>query len=166
MIWRIRIGKWRLTFTIARVTDVIGVNSKLPDGKHILMWDFDDVPLKNVITALMDIQADYELPNIYIVNSGKPKHYMAYCFKRTDWRKAVQIVINTKHVDYAFIKYGLYREHFTLRVSPKNGRKIKHICTLPGFTEEDADIKELRSWVKYETLEDGQTVKIKEWRWK
>ena len=137
---------------MAQVTDVIGVNSILPDGKHILMWDFDDAPLPYVESALETAIAYYMLPNIYILNTGKPNHYIAYCFKRHEWRHAFGIVASTPFVDWNFIKYAAVRGHFTLRVSPKNGKKIRLVKVLKGITKEDACVDELRSWVNYETL--------------
>ena len=152
MILQLRIGNWKFTFTFAQVTDVVGVNSTLPDGKHILMWDFDDMKLEDVIDELEFIKSLYALPKIYILNSGKPNHYIAYCFKRLEWRDAFGIVASTKGVDWNFIKYAAVRGHFTLRVSPKNGRKPRLVCIIPSPAKEDASIRELRSWVKYETL--------------
>jgi hypothetical protein len=156
MIWQLRIGNWKFTFTFAQVTDVIGVNSILPDGNHILMWDFDDVPLSFIAQVLRVKQEDYALPKIYILNTGLPNHHIAYCFTRMPWRHAFGIVASTPYVDWNFIKYAAVRGHFTLRVSPKNGRKPKLVLTLDSVIPETADIKELRSWVKYETLANGR----------
>jgi len=155
MIFRLRIGSWRFTFTFARVADVIGVNSLLSDGNHILMWDFDDELFPNVEMALRWIQNRYRLPNIYILNTGMRGHYIAYCFKRVTWNLAVEIIASTPLVDYRFFKYGVYREKFTLRVSPKEGRKPRLIKILKSKAKETASIPELRSWVKYETLADN-----------
>jgi hypothetical protein len=152
MIWQLRIGNWKFTFTFAQVTDVIGVNSTLPDGNHILMWDFDNVPLKKVVKALKAVQAKHKLPDIYVFNSGKPGNYMAFCYKRLKWRSALAIVLETKHVDYNFIKYAVWREHFTLRVSPKCGRWIRCIGVIKSKHKPTANVKELKSWVEYETL--------------
>ena len=152
MILQLRIGNWKFTFTFAQVTDVVGVNSTLPDGKHILMWDFDDMKLEDVIDELEFMKSLYALPKIYILNSGKPNHYIAYCFKRLEWRDAFGIVASTKGVDWNFIKYAAVRGHFTLRVSSKNGKKPKLVHIIDGVTSEDANVKELRSWVQYETL--------------
>jgi len=152
MILQLRIGNWKFTFTFAQVTDVVGVNSTLPDGKHILMWDFDDMELKKVVNELQLVQVQNFLPKIYILNSGKPNHYIAYCFKKLEWREAFGIVASTKGVDWNFIKYAAVRGHFTLRVSPKNGKKPRLVCIIPSPAKEDASIRELRSWVKYETL--------------
>jgi len=104
MIFRFNLRWIRITLTIAPVTKVIGVNSKLPDGKHILMWDFDDTTLLNVVFALGLVQRRYKLPDIYIFESS-PKHYIAYCFKRMNWRKAVEIIAATPGVDWNFLKY-------------------------------------------------------------
>jgi hypothetical protein len=153
MIKKLRVGKWRFTFTFAPVTDVVGVNSNLPDGDHILMWDFDGVPLRDVILALDDVQEDQLLPNIYILNTGKRNHHIAYCFERCPWRVAVKIIADTPKVDWNFFKYGVYRGHFTLRVSDKNHRKIKLVKVLKGLRSETASVLELKSWTKYETLE-------------
>lgn len=158
MIWRIRITHWRITFTFAQVTDIIGVNSKLPNGQHILMWDFDDMNFPTVRNELERIQATYELPRIYILNSGKPDHHIAYCFYQCSWRKAKEIVASTLCVDPLFFKYGVYRDKFTLRVTPKEGRKPKLRLILPSRIKETAFVTELKSWVKYETLADNSPV--------
>uniref|UniRef100_A0A6H2A2X0 Uncharacterized protein n=1 Tax=viral metagenome TaxID=1070528 RepID=A0A6H2A2X0_9ZZZZ len=166
MIWRIRIGRWRFTWTMARTQHVIGVNSILDNGAHILMWDFDDVKLPTVRETLEYVQRVYELPPIYILETKRKSNYIAYCFKRVPWRKAVEIICSTPNVDYGFIKYGVYRQHFTLRVTPKGKRKPVLIHIIPSGVKEDAYITHLRNWVRYETLEDGQEVKVKELRLK
>jgi len=160
VILQLRIGSWKFTFTFAQVTEVVGVNSLLPDGKHILMWDFDEWTFPQVREELERVQRVYELPNIYIVYTGKPKGYHAYCFKKVDWRKALEIITFTRGVDMGFIKYAVIRGHFTLRVSPKCGRKPKCVWILKSDVPEEVLLHELRSWVKYETLADGQEVKL------
>jgi len=154
MILRGRIGNVRVTFTIAPVVDVVGVNSLLPDGNHILMWDFDDVSLYEVVTTLFGVQMLFKLPNIYILLTKKPDHYIAYCFKRCTWRQAIGIIATTPCVDMNFFKYGVYRGRFTLRVGPKCGRIPKLVVVLRSTIPEDVSIPELKSWVKYETLPD------------
>lgn len=176
MIVKIRIGRWRLVATISPVIDVKGVNSQLPDGNHILMWDFDNVSLPYVRNALETTQRTYQLPNIYILETKPPNiqfgkftkvgdgssyaevkglgNYIAYCFKRLKWRKTVEIILYTKHVCWNFIKWGVFRKRFTLRVTPKEGRTPKHVLTLHSKTPEDVTILQLKSWVQYETLSD------------
>ena len=149
-----------MTFTIAQVVDVLGVNSKLSDGKHILMWDFDKLPLEHVINALKDIQLQFQLPNIYILKSSEPNNYIAYCFKRCEWAKARAIVGMTHNIDEAFYKWAVFRRRFTLRVGPKLGVIPKHVATINGKFFEDVNISELKSWVKYETLDGHHNQKV------
>jgi len=77
MIKRLTIGDLRFTFSCARITKVVGVNSELADGNHILMWDFDDVPLDEVQDALMRVQTRYFLSEIVILETRKDKSYNA-----------------------------------------------------------------------------------------
>lgn len=74
-------------------------------------------------------------------------------------RRAVEIIAFTKGVDWNYFKYGVYRGNFTLRVSPKCGRVIKHAYTLKSDVEEDITIHDLREWLEYETLADGRESK-------
>lgn len=148
MIIKIRIAHWRFTWTFAPVTDVTGVNSTLPDGSHITMWDFDDVPLQDIVNTLTTVQYFHKLPNIYVLNTGLVNHYIAYCFKSMPWKRSILIVAETDFVDPNFFKYGVYREHWTLRVTPKEGRKPKLVDIIHSFRPEDCSIDELNSWVK------------------
>ena len=160
MIIKLRIGHIRITFTIAQIVDVLGVNSKLPDGNHILMWDFDKLPLKHVINSLIDISNQFQLPKIYILKSSEPNNYIASCFKRCEWAKARAIVGMTHNIDENFYKWAVFRRRFTLRVGAKLGTKPKCVHIIGGMTWEDANISELRSWVKYETLDGHHNQRV------
>lgn len=154
MIWKWRIWKWRITFTFAPMSDVTGVNGNLETGSHILMWDFDDTDLNTVVTNLLKVQSIYELPTIHILETKSNTNFMAYCFKRTDWLKVVEILAFTEGVDWNYFKYGVYRGHFTLRVTPKDGREPKLIWSLISDVPDNCSIADLMSWTKYETLSD------------
>lgn len=155
MILRLQLGNWRFTFTVAPVTTVVGVNSRTPDGKHILMWDFDDTTMSEVVHNLHNVQLTYKLPDIYILETKKGKNFIAYCFKVCTWQKTKEIIAYTRGVDKNFFKYGVYRERFTLRVTPKGNRKptLKHV--MYSKTKPDITISDLNSWVQYQTLADG-----------
>lgn len=152
MIKRITIGDYRLTFTFAKVAKVIGVNSNLDSGRHVLMWDFDDVKLGDVRQALKVVQTRYFLSDISILVTKAKSNYMAYCFSSQEWRRAVEIVAATDYVDYQFLRFSVYRGHFTLRVSPKGDRVPLLITKLDGYELPDCSPEDLKSWVKYETL--------------
>jgi len=148
MIIRIRLGHWRFTFTLYEVTDITGVNSLLSDGNHILMWDFDDIPLSLIKIDLKSLQQEYKLPQIRILNTGKKNHYIAYCFKRCQWWNAKRIIAQSLFTCEDYFKWGVFRKRFTLRVSAKEGRKPKLVTTLYSNIPEDVNISELTSWVK------------------
>jgi hypothetical protein len=148
MIIRIRLGHWRFTFTLYEVTDITGVNSLLPDGNHILMWDFDDIPLSLIKIDLTSLQQEYQLPQIRILNTGKKNHYIAYCFKRCQWWNAKRIIAQSLFTCEDYFKWGVFRKRFTLRVTPKETRKPKLAAILYSKIPEDVNISELTSWVK------------------
>ena len=141
---------------MAPITHIIGVNSKLPDGNHIIMWDFDAQSLWIVRDTLEKVQKIYSLPNIYITETSPGTGYHAWCFKKVSWRRLVEILAFTKGLDWNYFKYGIYRGEFTLRVSKKCGRKITHAHTVYSEVPEDVTVHDLKSWVKYETLADGR----------
>jgi hypothetical protein len=156
VVFKFTLGRWRFTFSMAPITEVVGVNSILPDGNHILMWDFDDTRLDDVLYALARVQVIYRLPDIYVLETKPYTNYIAYCFKRVPLQKAVEIIAATRGIDWNFLKYGVYRGRFTLRVTPKLGRRIKRVAVLHGMTPQDVELRELQSWVRYETLEDDK----------
>lgn len=147
---------------MAPVVDVVGVNSKISDIEHILMWDFDDIPLDLVLGSLQRIQKEFGLSNIYVLETKKDRNHIAYCFQRHVWEITIKIIASTKYVDMNFFKYGVYRGKFTLRVSPKCGRKPFLKAVLTSKVPENVKIPDLWSWVKYETLPDNYKIKIKE----
>jgi hypothetical protein len=152
MIKRVTIGDVRITLTIARIVKVGGFNSLLTDGDHILMWDFDDTAFDEVHDHLLMIQDLYELPKIYILETKKNTNFIAYCFRRTPWHKAVRIIAETKGIDWNFFKYGVFRDKFTLRVTDKGQGKPHKVAVLDSDVPEDVSIWELKTWVNYETL--------------
>jgi len=141
-----------VTLTIAKIAKVIGVNSELENGRHILMWDFDNIPLPDVCADLRAVQIRNSLSDIHICRTKEPDNYIAYCFTSQDWRTAVEIVAQTHLVDWQFLRFGVYRGHFTLRVTPKNEREIKLAYRLEGYEPPDCKPSDLKSWVRYETL--------------
>uniref|UniRef100_A0A6H1ZY86 Uncharacterized protein n=1 Tax=viral metagenome TaxID=1070528 RepID=A0A6H1ZY86_9ZZZZ len=182
MIFKIRIGRWRFTATFAPVVDVKGVNSLLPDNRHILLWDFDNTTLGDITQELTSVQNTYKLPNIYVIETRKPNakdvnmlsdneiialaklnqlgNYNAYCFKAHDWRKTVEIIAYTRGVDWNYFKWGVFRKRFTLRVTPKESRRSKLIAVLPSPMKEDVKLEQLKSFVQYETLSDQYKLRL------
>jgi len=162
VVFKFKIGMWRIAIGILPTVKTEGVYSSLPDGRHILMWDFDDVPLRTVELELRKVQFSYNLPNIYILNTGKKNHYIAYCFKRCTFEEAREILARCHHIDPEFYRLGVYRGRWTLRIGPKCGRVPKLVKVLKSPVPEDVSIKELNDFVIYETVIDGYKNKVYE----
>ena len=151
MIKRWRWGSYRFSVSASKVVDVKGFNSILSDKHHILLWDFDNSSKRDVALALMNVQSQYGLPEIRVSNSGKSRHWVACCFKRLRFREALQILASTPGIDVSFLKYGIYRGHWTLRITPKNQRRIKFAFRLGSNVPPDVSPYELKSFVHYES---------------
>lgn len=162
VVVKFKIGRWRIAFGLLPTTRVVGIYSLLRDMNHILMWDFDDINLKEVTKQLSDTQRRFKLPNIYIFNTGKKNHFVAWCFKRCSLRQAAHIISSCKDIDWEFFRLGVYRNKWTLRISEKCGRKMKLVRVLKSNIKEDVNPRELVNWVLYETVVDGYKNKIYE----
>lgn len=152
MYKKLNIGRWQFFAGAQRLQWVDGVSSFVDGGEeHILMWDFDEIPLTRVLNALVTVQHRYDLPRVYLLQSS-PGNWIAYCFKRLPFRKALVIVADTEYVDWRFVQHSLVRGYFTLRISQKRGRPEPALHTvLPSGVEEDSAPDSLRGFVKYQT---------------
>lgn len=148
---RFDIGPVRVYIGVKRMTWVDGVNSKLEDGQHFLQWDFDGVKLNDVYSSLWAAQFTHDLPPVYILSTGKPDAYHAYCLKRHDWTKAFEIVWKTADVCNTFVKMAFLRSYFTLRFGPKSGREITFAGYLESGAAEDVDATKIHNFVRYYT---------------
>lgn len=146
-----RIGDYRFWVSVRRVGDMKGMCSELEDGKHILMWDFDDVSLANVRDALWEVQTHHWLPKVYILETRRDRSYIAYCFTRYSWERAVSIVAETLYVDWVYFKLSVFRGFFTLRYTPKRGREPKLVSVLQSDRPEQATVDDLMRALRYET---------------
>lgn len=160
MIFKLRIKSWQASLALTRLTTVVGVNSNLPDGRHILMWDFDKVNLSDVKYALAEVQEQYGLPPIYVLNTGTPDHYIAYCFEPFTWIQSVSIIAATKFIDQNYFRLAVIRKHWTLRISDKDGRKIIRVCVLPSWVKEYVDYSYLKNFVEYDTMKKNWPKKV------
>lgn len=154
MIKRLYFRGYKIGFSIAKIERVVGVNSTLKDGNHLLMWDFDDTTLETVTQSLLKVQLKYELPRVYILETKEATNYIAYCFTRLPFLTVVSIIADTEGVDYQYFRFGVYREKFTLRVSAKGRGKPRLVRILPGAVANQAGIEDFATWVSYETVRD------------
>lgn len=133
---------------IVRFEVVEGYNSKLPDGRHCLFWDFDDAELGLVKTVLETKQFCYKLPPIYILQTSE-RGYHANCWVALPWIEARMIVAATPYVDKKFLAISIIREFFTLRFTPIAYREIDFVGYLPSDVPEDVDPLTLSSFARY-----------------
>lgn len=145
-------GPLRVSLTVSWSQRTKGVNSKLSDGSHILMWDFDGVDLSHVYRALWRAQQEYQLAQIHLLGTALDGYYHAYCWQRHSWMDAVNIIGRTAHCDQVFWKIGVVRGFFTLRILPKKHRPTRPLSILASHVPEDcspADIAEVTTyWTK------------------
>lgn len=148
---RLNLGPWRLYGALTRSRQILGVNSKLADDTHVLMWDFDAIPwYLQVKRSLQRIAMVHQTANIYVLRSST-YGYHAYCFQRHSWPKTLQILADTSYLDPVYFKIGVIRGYFTLRIEDKKRGKLTPVDTIAGFREEDVLPDEQRSFVNYWT---------------
>lgn len=150
---RIHIGSFQVHFAIdyRPLKTMTGVNSLLNDGTHFLMWDFDNVSEHDVYATLEDIQVKYTLPTIYVMYSGSPLHYHAYCFYAQSFADTLHILFDTEHCDEMYRKIGIMRGYFTLRISPKGQAKFSKCPEITSRVHSNMGILDIRHFISYET---------------
>lgn len=99
---------------------VLGITSLTTEGKHILMWDFDERSKEVVETSLLKVQAKYNLPSIVLVRSRYDElHWHGYCFVAGDQSLLFKIIDNTLGIDPSFVALTKRYGFATLRVTSK-----------------------------------------------
>ena len=151
MNFRIDVRGWRFYIALSHSQKVSGVNSKLPNGKHFLMWDFDNVEEDNVKASLESVQRRYKLSRIYLINTGIAGYWHAYCFKACSYPDTLKILAETEYLDQVYFKIGVLRGYFTLRYSPKGDRGFKPAIILPSKYREDVNCYQISSFIRYWT---------------
>ena len=151
MNWRCDYRGWHFHIGLSRSVKANGVCSDVGDGKHILMWDFDNVPGGDVVYALSEVQEKHRLSSIYLINTGLPRYYHAYCFTAREWPQVLYILADTKFLDQIYFKIGVVRGFFTLRYSKKEGRQFRQETVLTSTIPQDIDPFQLTHLVKYWT---------------
>lgn len=148
---RLAVRGWEAFLSVGRRHKTKGINSVLPDGRHMLMWDFDDVPFRKVHNELTRLRTQYGLANIHVIQSSAEGCYHAYCFQSRKWADVLRILADTHYLDQAFFKIGIMRGYFTLRIRNKRGFHFTPIEVIGGPGIEDVNIDQLTTleyWTK------------------
>lgn len=147
---RRRLGRIRFSLVVRTVLNVQAVTSRLDDGNHIIMWDFDDVPLNVVEVTLMTAQSRHTLPAIHISRSNDAGGYHAYCLARVSWLRSLEVVAGTQCIDPEYVSMAAWRKRWTLRLSDKGQGVPTFVETLSSEWPEEVEQRELTSWTDYE----------------
>ena len=151
--WNLRsdFGCFHFHIGLSMSAKVSGVNSKTPDGRHFLMFDFDSHSFEDIVDDLIPIQERHHLSDIYVLNTGKPNHYHAYCFTAFEWLDAVKILSESKCIDPIYLKIAFVRGFFTLRFTQKRGRTSTLEGTVSAGYKPNFDPRTLADFVQYYT---------------
>ena len=131
--FRINFGNLTFFSMLSHYQKIEGINSKVSEFSHILLWDFDSTNLKEIEKELIRIQDKFFLSDIFIF-SDNMKSFHAYCFTRVCFKDLLKILVETEYVDMDFIGYTIRNKKAVLRTSRKiNRENIKLVKVLPSF---------------------------------
>lgn len=148
---RIALGSLRIYLSITKRQPVLGVNSILADGEHVLLLDFDEVPSPTELEdGLNSFARWHRLPPIYVVESSEGK-YHGYCYHRLDWQRAALLMADCPYVDDMHQRLGIMRQYWTLRISDKAEWYMRRAFATGGYAAETAEPGELQSFVQYDS---------------
>ena len=137
----IRIKLFGHTFFLmfAKTQTLEGVTSLQPNGKHIIMWDLEKCSLQQAKKTLLEMQIKYGLSDIFIVSDAE-ESFRGWCFSKVDFKTFLQILLDTKFLDWNFFWWTVKRGKATLRVSNKENRASQEIVSvLYSFSEKIPD---------------------------
>ena len=148
---KFRIGRYRFMSYCRPTQYVTGYDSDLPDGQHIVMIDTDSCSLRQVESECMRQQAKWGLGNAIIISTGRPDSWHVIYRTRRPWRQALAIAFDFEHCDLKHIKFSMDRGHFTLRLSPKSGRRLDFQSEIWAEPASDIYADDIFKAVRYET---------------
>ena len=128
----------------------IGITSKLANGKHIIMWDFDGLSLGVVSDTVVKYGAD-SAANYIVQTSEDAKHFHVYCFSEVT-ELCTLASCDTKHFEHSKT-LGFS----TLRITPKNGfapRVVSVVLkgTIPEIEAQEVPLTALTSFIVYSAI--------------
>lgn len=151
MYLRFKLLGRRIVFYNRKVEKVDGVNSLTKNGLHIPMIDTDECSMNECMHVTKKLQHFYKLGDASICTTGRPNSFHVYIWSEMDWRDAIKIVAAHELCDLKHLFFSLRREHFTLRISDKKGRKIEELVRIKSPYPTNCSYKDLQSFVSYET---------------
>jgi len=114
----------RVYFSKTAKRDGICSNVHNDPQRHVLLWDFDNSTSEAIGRNLEIIQRKFKLSDIYLVSSSQYS-YHAYCFTAVPLVEAIHILSGTKGTDLAYLRLGMVRGYYTLRISPRQHESFR-----------------------------------------
>lgn len=141
---RVRILNFELALYFNILESRTGVCSGKADGsdRHMLLFDFDNANLASIAKSLEKLQATYKLPNIYIVQSS-PLNYHGYCFSNRSFRETIMLLSSVPEIDEKYLRLGIVRGYYTLRISQRAGEIFKTVLTLESMFPREMETGEM-----------------------
>jgi len=132
---RLYFGNYHLSILFMKIQPVHGIANKVigEKNKYYPFWDIEGCSFEQAKGTLLDVQRKYLLADIYIT-SDKENSCRAFCFSKRTFNECLSILLETKYVDWAFIKWTVIRHKSVLRTSKKVGRPDQMVLTkLDGY---------------------------------
>ena len=141
----VRIGKLQLRLYASILEQRTGVCSQNYSNlsEHCLLWDFDYSKADDIYKSLKVVQKQYSLPSIYLIQSSQDS-YHAYCLVAKTFREVIAILSATPEIDLTYLKLGIVRGYFTLRITPrKNEPNFRIYKILPSVYKNEMMFEDL-----------------------
>lgn len=156
----IRIKNFQFRFYFSRLEKRVGACSQMYGNPklHALLWDFDRYTYNQIKKSLVKIQEKYKLPNIMIVQSSKKGSYHAYSFTARPFREIIHILSDTPEIDLTYLRLGMVRGYYTLRITPRKNDSISVVGILKSIYPDEMSFNGL-TVNEYLTSNKGSKIK-------
>lgn len=129
-----------------RTKKQIAINSRTEDSKHILIWDFDNIDLFDVLESLNKTQGFHGLGCIYIIKSNHG--FNAFCLDKFFVKHAHNIKYYTRWSDFRHTESGYKKGLWCLRLG--NDKKIiKTLMPTSNWSQRQQSNAHLEFFNKY-----------------
>lgn len=135
---RFKIHKLTFFFLISKTQKLSGINSLIKrndedirKAEHILLWDLEGCTLKQAITEMKRIKKKYKINHKIYITGDKPHSFHAWSSHILYWKTYLQLLLETKYLDWGFFYWAVRLNRATLRSTPKvNREKIRLLAII------------------------------------
>ena len=108
-----------------------GITNETPDKMYVPFWDFvEDVYQPEVYMALTQVQEEWGLSTIHIIQTTPKLSFRAFCFDKVEWREYIGILADTDLLDPSYLRHTVMRGRAVIRITEKDGTKNKWINSI------------------------------------